>query len=270
MPRPARPACTCVSGDLLDFDEFAAAETPRLLRVAYGLTGNPHDAWDLVQESLVRVGVRWRRLRSQNPGGYAQTVLVRLDVDRHRRLRREVPVESTYDVGADRPVETTQVLDPELVRGAAHPVAAAAGGGRAAHRRGPRPRRHRRAARLLRADRAHPPDARPGPAARGADPRGGRGPWLTRPPDDDLLDRVRAGVSGIHPRADALEVVRHQVGRRRRRRRVVGAVASVAAARSPYPPCWWRCSSATTAPTSSPPTRVPTASSTAPGRRRSS
>lgn len=105
-----------VSGDLLDFDEFAAAETPRLLRVAYGLTGNPHDAWDLVQESLVRVGVRWRRLRSQNPGGYAQTVLVRLDVDRHRRLRREVPVESTYDVGADRPVETTQVLDPELVR----------------------------------------------------------------------------------------------------------------------------------------------------------
>lgn len=47
--------------------------------------------------------------------------------------------------------------------------------------------------------------------------------------DDELLGRVRAGVSGIHPRADALEVVRHQVGRRRRRRRVVGAVASVAA-----------------------------------------
>lgn len=102
---------------LLDFETFAATETPRLLRVAYGLTGNPHDAWDLVQEALVRVGVRWRRLRSQNPGGYAQTVLVRLNIDRHRRLRREVPVEPTgaYD-GLDRPVETTEMFDPELVR----------------------------------------------------------------------------------------------------------------------------------------------------------
>ena len=112
MPRPLGGV---VSADLLDFEEFAATETPRLLRVAYGLTGNPHDAWDLVQESLVRVGVRWRRLRHQNPGGYAQTVLVRLNVDRHRRLRREVPVDTTYD-GRDRPVETTEAFDPELVR----------------------------------------------------------------------------------------------------------------------------------------------------------
>ncbi|MCW2816034.1 MAG: Sigma-70, region 4 type 2 [Nocardioides sp.] len=103
-----------VSADLLDFEEFAATETPRLLRVAYGLTGNPHDAWDLVQESLVRVGVRWRRLRGQNPGGYAQTVLVRLNVDRHRRLRREVPVDETH--ARDRPVEMTEAFDPELVR----------------------------------------------------------------------------------------------------------------------------------------------------------
>ncbi|MCW2816035.1 MAG: hypothetical protein JWN84_3490 [Nocardioides sp.] len=48
--------------------------------------------------------------------------------------------------------------------------------------------------------------------------------------DDALLQRVRSGVSGIHPRHDALAVVQHQVGRRRRRRRVVTAVASVAAA----------------------------------------
>jgi RNA polymerase sigma-70 factor (sigma-E family) len=104
-----------VRDDLLDFEEFAATETPRLLRVAYGLTGNPHDAWDLVQESLVRVGVRWKRLRSQNPGGYAQTVLVRLNIDRHRRLRRETPVGSTRE-DADRPVEMLESFDPELVR----------------------------------------------------------------------------------------------------------------------------------------------------------
>ncbi|WP_345453408.1 sigma-70 family RNA polymerase sigma factor [Nocardioides marinquilinus] len=95
------------------FEAFVAVETPRLLRVAYGLTGNPHDAWDLVQESLVRVGVRWRRLHDQNPGGYAQTVLVRLDVDRHRRRRRETP--SDRAVVADRPVELDAPIDPALV-----------------------------------------------------------------------------------------------------------------------------------------------------------
>jgi RNA polymerase sigma-70 factor (sigma-E family) len=73
-----------------DFEAFVEAELPRLLGLAYALTGNPHDAWDLVQESLVRVGTRWRRLAGQNPGGYARTTLVRLDIDRVRRLRREL------------------------------------------------------------------------------------------------------------------------------------------------------------------------------------
>lgn len=70
------------------FEDFAEAQIPGLLGLAFALTGNHHDAWDLVQESLVRVGVRWRRLRDDSPGGYARTVLVRLNVDRGRRLRR--------------------------------------------------------------------------------------------------------------------------------------------------------------------------------------
>jgi DNA-directed RNA polymerase specialized sigma24 family protein len=49
------------------FDAFAEAETPRLLGLAYALTGSPHDAWDLVQEALVRVGMRWRRLAELSP-----------------------------------------------------------------------------------------------------------------------------------------------------------------------------------------------------------
>lgn len=53
------------------FEEFVAAETPRLLRIAFALTGNRHDAWDLVQETLVRVGSRWSRLSLDNPGAYA-------------------------------------------------------------------------------------------------------------------------------------------------------------------------------------------------------
>lgn len=94
------------------FAAFAEAETPRLLRVAFALTGNPHDAWDLTQEALVRVGTRWSRLRDQSPGGYARVVLVRLNVDRVRRARRELVGRRTAEV----PVEVDATLDEDLVR----------------------------------------------------------------------------------------------------------------------------------------------------------
>ena len=71
------------------FAEFVDTELPRLLNLAFALTGDHHDAWDLTQETFARVGARWARLKDSNPGGYAHTVLVRLNVDRLRRLRRE-------------------------------------------------------------------------------------------------------------------------------------------------------------------------------------
>lgn len=71
------------------FAEFVDIELPRLLNLAFALTGDHHDAWDLTQETFARVGARWSRLKESNPGGYAHTVLVRLNVDRLRRLRRE-------------------------------------------------------------------------------------------------------------------------------------------------------------------------------------
>lgn len=42
----------------MPFEEFVDAEMPRLLGLARALTGNGHDAWDLAQETLVRVGLR--------------------------------------------------------------------------------------------------------------------------------------------------------------------------------------------------------------------
>jgi RNA polymerase sigma-70 factor (sigma-E family) len=74
------------------FTAFVDAELPRLLGYARVLTRNEHDAWDLTQESLARVGLRWSRIDAKgNPGGYARTVLVRLNIDRLRHLRREHP-----------------------------------------------------------------------------------------------------------------------------------------------------------------------------------
>ena len=75
------------------FADFAVAQTPSLLGLAHALAGNPHDAWDLVQETLVRMGERWGRTRLDEPAAYARTVMVRLNIDRIRRLRRELPTQ---------------------------------------------------------------------------------------------------------------------------------------------------------------------------------
>jgi RNA polymerase sigma-70 factor (sigma-E family) len=78
-----------VPGTDEDFTAFVDAQSPVLLGLAHALTGNRHDAWDLLQETLVRVGEKWRRI--DQPAAYARTVMTRLNIDRIRRLRRELP-----------------------------------------------------------------------------------------------------------------------------------------------------------------------------------
>lgn len=75
-----------------DFADFAAVQSGPLLGLAHALTANPHDAWDLTQETLARIGERWGRTRIEEPAAYARTVMVRLNIDRIRRLRRELPL----------------------------------------------------------------------------------------------------------------------------------------------------------------------------------
>lgn len=93
-------------------DEFSAwaagAEAP-LLRSAYLLTGDLHRAEDLVQEALVKVALRWRRLRAGHPTAYARQVIARDHVSLWRRRGREVPV--AEPVAADPAVST----DPDAV-----------------------------------------------------------------------------------------------------------------------------------------------------------
>lgn len=80
------------SGTDADFKDFVAVQTRPLLGFAHALTANPHDAWDLTQETLARLGERWGRTRLEEPAAYARTVMVRLNIDRLRRLRRELPL----------------------------------------------------------------------------------------------------------------------------------------------------------------------------------
>jgi RNA polymerase sigma-70 factor (sigma-E family) len=91
------------------FAEFADAQVRPLLGLAHALTANPHDAWDLTQETLARIGERWGRMRFDEPAAYARTVMVRLNIDRIRRLRRELPLLHR----SDEPAPVQVVSEPE-------------------------------------------------------------------------------------------------------------------------------------------------------------
>lgn len=76
-----------------EFTEWAAGCQRSLLRSAYLLTGDLHRAQDLVQEALVKVALRWSRLRDGNPTAYARKVVVNDNVSWWRRRRDTVGAE---------------------------------------------------------------------------------------------------------------------------------------------------------------------------------
>jgi RNA polymerase sigma-70 factor (sigma-E family) len=72
----------------VDFDAFVAARGQALLRLAHVLTGDPDDAQDLSQATLVDTLRHWRKVaRADSPDAYVR----RMMLNRHlatRRLRR--------------------------------------------------------------------------------------------------------------------------------------------------------------------------------------
>ena len=80
-----------------DFEAFVAARYDALLRTAYLLTGDHHDAEDLLQQSLVKTVGAWGRITG-DPEPYVRTILVRQNVSRWRRRRwREVSTDHPPD-----------------------------------------------------------------------------------------------------------------------------------------------------------------------------
>jgi RNA polymerase sigma-70 factor (sigma-E family) len=76
----------------VSFEDFVQAHTGELLRTACLITWDDAEAEDLVQECLLRVSSRWRRVRVMDmPLAYARRVLINLALDgRDRRSRRRV------------------------------------------------------------------------------------------------------------------------------------------------------------------------------------
>jgi RNA polymerase sigma-70 factor (sigma-E family) len=80
-------------GVVEDFGSFVRDRTPALLRYGFVLSGNPHDAADLAQEALARLGERWSKVSARgDPEGYVRTTMARLHISWWRRRRREHPV----------------------------------------------------------------------------------------------------------------------------------------------------------------------------------
>jgi RNA polymerase sigma-70 factor (sigma-E family) len=90
-----------------EFTEFVRAALPGLLRYGHALAGNPHDAADLVQGVLERIGARWNTVvrRTGDPMAYARRAMANAHVSRWRRTRRE-------SLMADLP-DTTAVWQPD-------------------------------------------------------------------------------------------------------------------------------------------------------------
>ncbi|MCW2870985.1 MAG: sig38 [Streptomyces oryziradicis] len=84
-----------------DFEEFVAACGPRLLRVAWLLTGDGHLAEDLLQTVLAKVWPKWHRIAPDHPEAYVRKALVNTHASWwRRRWRGEVPHDEVPDIAA--------------------------------------------------------------------------------------------------------------------------------------------------------------------------
>jgi RNA polymerase sigma-70 factor, sigma-E family len=96
---------------LEEFEEFARAGSPRMLRTAVLLSGDWHLAEDLVQSTLAKVYAAWGKVRrADSPEAYARTVLIRTYIS-HVRLRRtgERPVAEIPQAPTEQPDPTVRI-----------------------------------------------------------------------------------------------------------------------------------------------------------------
>ncbi|MEU4163669.1 SigE family RNA polymerase sigma factor [Actinoplanes sp. NPDC026670] len=97
------------------FEAFLRQSAPALLRLGNALTLDRAAAEDLAQETLIRVGLAWSRVRRDgNPDGYAQRTMVNLFLNERRR-RRPIPVADLPD-RADEDAALASIDDTAVVR----------------------------------------------------------------------------------------------------------------------------------------------------------
>jgi RNA polymerase sigma-70 factor (sigma-E family) len=91
-----------MAGNEIDFGEFMAARWGPLYRTAYLLTGDRHEAEDLLQGALARTCVRWERIRDKRAAdSYVRRAMVHDMSRRWGRRGRELVTDDLPDAGHD-------------------------------------------------------------------------------------------------------------------------------------------------------------------------
>lgn len=75
-----------------EFTAFVQAAMPELTRIGWYLTGDVHNANELVQAALVKTYVAWPRVRQSEAVAFTRRVMVNHRTDQWRRTRRELLV----------------------------------------------------------------------------------------------------------------------------------------------------------------------------------
>jgi RNA polymerase sigma-70 factor (sigma-E family) len=88
--------------EAITFSEFMAARWAPLYRTAYLLTGDRHDAEDLLQAALARTCVRWGSIRDKRAAdAYVRQAMVHQMSRQWKRRGREVATDDVPDRGHD-------------------------------------------------------------------------------------------------------------------------------------------------------------------------
>lgn len=92
----------------LTFADFMSARWSSLFRTAYLLTGNRHEAEDLLQTALARTFVRWRGIRDKGAAdAYVRRAMLNHASRRWRTRGREVTLERLPEPAHDGGVGTS-------------------------------------------------------------------------------------------------------------------------------------------------------------------
>jgi RNA polymerase sigma-70 factor (sigma-E family) len=96
-----------------DFDRFVAESTDGLVRTAYLIVWDLHEAEDLVQETLVKVARRWPKVsRMDHPDAYARRILLNLTLrGSPKRSRRMAELSETRPVDSAVPAAPLDTHD---------------------------------------------------------------------------------------------------------------------------------------------------------------
>lgn len=94
------------NADEEQFREFMVGRWPKLVRLAYGLTGDRGLAEDLAQTTLANVYASWSRVsRASNPDTYTIRMLLNANNGRFRKRRvAEQPTEAAPESGTADPM----------------------------------------------------------------------------------------------------------------------------------------------------------------------